>query len=50
MVCDSCSVIKFGGKVIMDIAYLTALIAAVILCAIMCISIFFILFRELKNT
>ncbi len=41
----------------MNIAYLAALIAAaiikiaaVILCAIMCISIFFILFKELKNS
>lgn len=52
MVCDNCCVIKFSGKVIMNIAYLAALIAAaiikiaaVILCAIMCISIFFILFK-----
>lgn len=56
MVCDNCSVIKFSGKVIMNIAYLAALIAAaiikiaaVILCAIMCISIFFILFKGIKE-
>ncbi|MBH5362026.1 hypothetical protein HUB90_02925 [Wolbachia endosymbiont of Kradibia gibbosae] len=56
MVCDNCSVIKFSGKMIMDIAYLAALIsaaiikiAAVILCAIMCISVFFILFKGIKE-
>ncbi len=56
MVCDNCSVIKFSGKVIMDIAYLAALISAaiikiavIILYAIICIGILFMLFKGIKE-